>query len=338
MIQVKVHILYGIVSEASGGGNQFLGALRKYCRSRSCYADDPADADVVLFNSHHFIDKVLRAKRRFPAKIFVHRIDGPMKLYNIKSDMRDDITNIANRVLADATIFQSDWSRENNYALGLLKKENETVIVNAPDPEIFNRSGRKGIAPGPVRLIATSWSDNMKKGFEVYRWLDENLDFERYRMSFVGNSPLEFKNINHVRPVKSLELAGLLKEHAIFITGSQKDPCSNSLIEAMHCGLPAVALHDGGHPEIVGQGGELFQRVEEIPLLLDRIVREYSRYENAINLPRIDEVGHGYLDFIRNLMERVRQGRLRPGRLSFWEGLRVRFELLRWKYGLLFSR
>ena len=45
---------------------------------------------------------------------------------------------------------------------------------------------------------------------------------------------------------------------------SQDDPCSNSLIEALHCGLPAIVLNSGGHPEIIGNAGVKFKNRKEI--------------------------------------------------------------------------
>jgi len=95
---------------------------------------------------------------------------------------------------------------------------------------------KEGNAPQTkVKLIASSWSNNWRKGFDIYRFLDENLDFSKYEMTFVGNSPVKFKNIKQIPPVESRDLAELLRTHHIYITASQNDPCSNSLIEALSC-------------------------------------------------------------------------------------------------------
>ena len=47
------------------------------------------------------------------------------------------------------------------------------------------------------------------------------------------------------------ELSNELRENDIFIFASKKEACSNAFIEAANCGLPAVALNDGGNPEIL---------------------------------------------------------------------------------------
>lgn len=311
------HILFEFRSGPYGGANQFLKALRGALVRADAYTDDPAMADVVLFNSHHDLADVLRARRAFPGKIFIHRVDGPMGLYNDPTDKRDGKVIKANRLLADATVFQSHWSRRENHRLDWPPSDFQTVIGNAPDPALFNRdrpfpplSGR------PVRLIAASWSDNPNKGFDVYQHLDAALDFSRFEMVFVGNSPVRFRNIEHVPPLSSAGLAAKLKESDVFISGSQKDPCSNSLIEALHCGLPAIARNDGGHPEIIGRGGELFEAPEEVPALIDKVCGSYGAYVERIALPSISEIAETYLEFAKRLMEEQRAGRLtlkRPG-------------------------
>ena len=293
---IKTHILFDLKEGPTGGGNQFMKALRDYLRLKNAYAEKLKDADVVMFNSYQHILQNALAKIRHPKKIFVHRIDGPIRLYNSMTDKRDKITNTANEVLAEATIFQSDWSREQNYRLGLKKNKLETTIMNAPNPKIFTKKTTK--PEGKIKLIATSWSANKNKGFDVYKWLDKNLDFTKVEMIFYGNSPYKFKHIKTRPAVNSKELANALRQHDIFITASKKDPCSNSLIEALHSGLPAVALHDGGHPEIIGEAGETFKKKEEIPELIQKIIKNYSSYQKKIKLPGMEEQGRKYHDFL----------------------------------------
>ena len=124
------------------------------------------------------------------------------------------------------------------------------------------------------------------------------------------------------------KLAKKLIDAHVFVTASQKDPCSNSLLEAMHCGLPAVALNDGGHPEIVGKGGELFSKAEEIPRLLEQIMNHYDNYTAAIDLPTMEATGAKYLAFLTNVYENVKG---RPRTVGTIARQRIRWSLLRWK-------
>ena len=297
--EMKINILFNFSDGPAGGGNQFLRSLREYFRLINIYQEDCGSADVMLFNSHHCIDKAAELKSKNHDMVFIHRVDGPMSVYNKANDKRDKLVFAANNFIADATVFQSEWSKRENQKLGLKNKEHDTVITNAPDPLIFNREGKVPFnTHRRIRLIATSWSSNWKKGFKDYKWLDENLDFSQYEMVFVGNSPIAFNNIKHIQPLSSAQLASELKKSDIFLTASQYESCSNSLIEAMHCGLPSVGLNSGGNPAIVDKAGEIFNNIREVPGLLRKISLNYTEYQSNIANPTIDEIGKQYYDFI----------------------------------------
>ncbi len=328
---MKINILLQLVDGPYGGSHQFIRVLKHYFEKHGCYEEDISKADVILFSSYQDIEEVIKCKRKYPDKIFVHRIDGPMRLYNQMNDKRDSVVYAANLYIADATVFQSEWSKQENHRFGLRKKDFEKVVINAPNPHKFNRQHRFSNSDPKIRLIATSWSSNWKKGFEIYKWLDEHLNFDRYQMTFIGNSPVQFKNIKHIPPLQSEELSLELKKHKIFITASEKDPCSNALIEGLHCGLPAVAFNDGGHPEIVGHGGVLFDRVEEIPELIERVVKDYPRYQQGIRLPDMEDVGKLYYGFIASVYEPALMGDHKPNQLSAFQRIALKRVILAWK-------
>lgn len=298
---MKIHICYDIKDTPHGGANQFLKALKSKFIEREIYANNPEDSDIVLFNSHHNINNIVNTKRAFPNKIFVHRIDGPMRLYNDMNDKRDFIVYKLNE-LADATIFQSQWSYEQNLKLGFYCKAPTAVIHNAPDPEIFNSNYNKK-KNNKLRLIATSWSDNMKKGFKYYKFLDENLDFEKYQVLFAGRSPIEFKNVEMLGALSSKDLAIYIKSSDVFITASENDPCSNSLIEALSCKVPAIALNSGGHPELVKQGGYLFENNEDLVKRINDITYNIETCRKNIQTKTINDVTEEYINFFKTLVQ-----------------------------------
>lgn len=308
MGQLKIHIAFRTKGGAAGGGNQFLKSLKKYLQSIQAYEEDTQLADVILFNSHQHVCQISKTKFKYPEKLFIHRIDGPMKLYNRLTDKRDNIVYLANKYLAEATVFQSVWSQQKNLDLGLSKNLFETVISNAPDPSIFNSDGKVDFSSEcKIRLIATSWSKNWNKGFESYQWLDRHLDFEKYEMVFIGRSPVEFKKIKHIPTLTSKEVAKKLKENDIFIFASAIEACSNSLLEALHCGLPVIAAAGSSNPEVVSKGGEIFTNPDEIPQLLEKIVINYTTYQANINNPSIEEVGKQYYGFIAQTYSRFQE-------------------------------
>ncbi len=333
---MKINIMFKFKEGPWGGGNQFLNALKNEFIKMGAYEKIPEKANVILFNSHHNLQQVISLKRKYPNKIFVHRVDGPIFLIRNKDLYIDKILFEVNNKVADATIFQSNWSKLKCRSLGL--KENfEIIIMNAPNTLIFNKEGKIPFKnKKKIKIIATSWSSNWNKGFDVYKWLDNNLDFSRYEMTFIGNSPIEFKNIKWIKPLPSEELAMQLKQHDIYITASRKDPCSNSLIEALHCGLPAIAYNDGGHPEIVNNGGELFNEPEEIPNLIEKIISNYDYYVENINLPTLEEVGGQYYKFMKYIYEKVKSEEYSPKNFTYYDYLKTKSMIYYWKFNEIF--
>jgi glycosyltransferase involved in cell wall biosynthesis len=324
---LKVHIAYKIQQTNIGGGNQFLRTLKNYLQSVGAYEENRCLADVILFNSHHHIAEAAKLKYSFPDKIFIHRIDGPMKIYNSPSDRRDNMVFLANKLLADATVFQSAWSQQKNHESKLPEKSFETVIHNATDEKIFNRNDKLPFSTSrKIKLIAASWSANWNKGFETYKWLDENLDFSKYQMTFIGSSPVKFRNIEHLPPVDSRQLAEKFKQSDIFIFASSIEACSNLLLEAMCCGLPAVAPNSSSNPQIVAKGGEVFDTPSDIPLLFEKIVNNYSNYVSSIRTSSIEEVGKAYYDFMRKVYDELPRKKL--GKIAY---LRLIIEILFWR-------
>jgi glycosyltransferase involved in cell wall biosynthesis len=284
----------------TGGGHQFLRAFWKQAEAHGLKIENNLISRTTrscLLNSFNFDEKRLKLLKR-DSVLYVHRVDGPIDVYRGRDEGVDQHIHSVNQTFADKTIFQSYYSMRKHLDLGLEFK-NPVVILNAADPEIFHSRGRIEFSRNrKIRLLASSWSDNVNKGAAVYRWLDENLDWEWFELTFVGRSPIPFKNINMIPPVTSNEMANLFRSHDIYITASKNDPCSNSLIEALSCGLPAIYLKSGGHPEIVGNAGHGFDTAEEIPAMLTNLLKEYESAQAKITVPSLYDVTSAYLDVL----------------------------------------
>ena len=142
---MQIYMAFEFINGPSGGGNQFLKALKTSFEKQDYYENDPIKANVILFNSHHNCNNVIRLKKKYPEKLFVHRVDGPMA-YRGKNGIRlDKYIFSINSIIADGTVFQSEWSKKENYEYGMNKNNFETVIYNAPDPEIFFPSNNNNL-------------------------------------------------------------------------------------------------------------------------------------------------------------------------------------------------
>jgi len=282
-----------------GGGNQFLLALVRNLRGRGLKVEvnqASGKTPVGLFNSFNFDFARLRRFDREGLRL-VHRIDGPIGVYRGFDDGTDARIVAVNHEFAEATILQSRYSFEKHEELGLDLRE-PVVIHNTVDPQIFHPPATPENHSGPLRVIATSWSDNPRKGADILEWLDRNLA-DSIDFTFAGRTQARLERIPVLAPLPSRELADLLRMQDVYVAASRDDPCSNSLLEALACGLPAAYLRSGGHPELVGEAGIGFDTPEELPDLFAQLASELDERRAAINVPSLDDVVDRYLDVLR---------------------------------------
>ena len=294
----SIVILHEFRKPPYGGGNQFLLALKAQWQRAGVKVGGHVGraTRAALFNSHHALAPTLAKVDRARVRI-VHRVDGPIGIYRGDGDAIDRTIWTLNSTFADATIFQSRYSLDAHRAQGLAFVS-PSVIPNAVDPTIFHAPTTADLHR-PVRLIATSWSDNPRKGADIHQWLDAHLDRTRFSFTFAGRLGVPLPNSRVVPPLPSVPLAALLREHDIYVAASEHDPCSNALLEALACGLPALYRRSGGHPELVKDAGLGFDRPEEIPSLLDALTGDYDRYRRGLSLAPIEDVARRYLEVMR---------------------------------------
>lgn len=282
-----------------GGGSQVFKAIAGELTTRGyrVYNNSYHDSDGHILNSAFFdiakAEYVIRKSRKKPR--VVHRIDGPISIYRNTGIEVDKKIFELNARIATVTAFQSKYSWDESLRLGLVPK-NPLIIRNACDLKYFYKKPRKDFKLSlPIKLINTSWSNNWLKGFDTLEYLDKNLDFSRYQFTFVGRSPIAFKNIQHIEPVGSKRLGEYLRSADIFICPSVIDSASNSLLEAINCGLPVIYANRTGHAEIAGSCGLPFNAPNEIPARIDEIVANYELYYSRLQWQTISQMVDSYL-------------------------------------------
>lgn len=284
---MKINIFYPLTHLPTGGANQFLKGLRDFLITKGIYEKNPKCAEVIIVNCSPlaFLKKIpsliliLLRKKVF----IVARLDGPVFLIRGHDLWADKLFFCFCEKIADLVIFQSTWSKSRCLELGLNGEQtNSCTIINSADPRLFfpEREKKQLSENSKIRCIISTWSNNWRKGFEYYKWIDQNLNFENFEVIFVGNSELKFENISMLPPMNSGELATIMRTCDLYLTASQNDPCSNSLIEAMACGLFPIVLKDGGHPEIVGDLGAIFQNKNEMMEIFENIKPRLASHQN----------------------------------------------------------
>src|SRR5712691_230184 len=213
----------------SGGGNQFIRALTRELERRGLSVEGnriSGGTQACLFNSFNFDAARLRRFAREGVRM-VHRVDGPIGVYRGFDDGTDRRILELNRAFADATVFQSRFSLEKHAELGLELRA-PVLIPNAPDPSIFYPPVESSpLAGRRLRVIATSWSDNPRKGAEVLAWIDRHLGVDSFEVTFAGRTEAQFERIRVVGPLGSQSLAHLLRAQDVYLAPSRDDPCSN---------------------------------------------------------------------------------------------------------------
>lgn len=303
----KFYILPHIAQSAFGGGNQFARALQTIWREQGIYAEQLRDAEILVFNGFPFRDSNLfleaaKWKKSNPEnRKVITRIDGPISLgrNNPEADKFDCAIYQFSEFVADGIIVQSQWSLDQVLSHPLAPSCPAKIIGNAANRDIFFPAPTKAnIAENEkFRIIATSWSDNPQKGYPIYAWLDENLDFSRYKFTLVGRTTYQFKNIELQSPVEQPILADILRDHDAYITASKIESCSNAMLEALHCGLPCIAPNSSSHPEYISNHDLLFDDKEEIPNILQNLSGNLEVYKSEINVASMESIAARYCEF-----------------------------------------
>lgn len=319
-----IYIHFTFEEGPGGGGASFLLNLKKSLIERGNYTEEIQFADLVLFNSHHQIDQLIELRKKFPEKIFIHRIDGPMSLYNASDDMRDEIVKMASHHLADAYVFQSSWSQSKNKELDITLDRPFVIIGNAVDENIFKRKESPSFN-GKLKLISSGWSTNPNKGFSSLLWMDENLDWSKYEMSYVGKTTHQFKNIKIYSPIDRQELANFIYNSDVYIFPSRFESCSNALLEAECVGIPVVAFAGSSNPEYVSLQKYLFKEDQELATILEEIRNNYKAVwdenQKSSVYKKLDFICEQYLSFGKSLLpkKKVKNIFVFKMKLLLWE-------------------
>ncbi len=189
--------------------------------------------------------------RRGP--IVVHRVDGVPELTRGHRTVADDVQPAVNR-LADYTIFQTEFCRTSFYEHGGDASKRSRIVNNGTDPTVFFPALDTPSLGGGFRLVAASWSPNRRKGFATLAALSK---VPRLKVTFAGNWCPEIhpEKVELAGVLKPNELARLMRSAHALVHAAWNEPCSNTIVEAMACGLPIIYRDSGGSAELVGHCG-----------------------------------------------------------------------------------
>lgn len=324
-----------------GGGNRFVLALAEAAKLRghevTFALEDGIDLALIVDPRSRnpqltFTPGALyRHLGRHPQVIAVHRIN--------ECDERKDTRTVNARLrianaAADHTVFIASWLKD----LSVWREDTpSSVILNGADERIFRRgSATAWSGSGPLKLVTHHWGAHVKKGWDVYRRIDELLGRDEWRnrlaMTYIGNAPagIDVKHIKVMPPMDGTALGAALAEHHAYVTASLNEPAGMHHVEGALIGLPLLYRKSGALPEYCSGYGEPFEGPQDIEAALSRLIGNYPVWKKALGAytNTASRMTAGYLDLFERLFtERQQIVAARSGRRSFLAAALLRLPL-----------
>jgi glycosyltransferase involved in cell wall biosynthesis len=211
---------------------------------------DPRKSDLALVIAHFGDEGLLKEAAEAGCKI-IHRLDEYFEPHETGSrkEKHDKIVRL--NAYAHVTVFQSQFVYNNVFPY--LMPQNWRIILNGGDSKKFSPSMTPGDWIGHV-----SWGVADRKRLDLLRTFILQHPEERFLL--VGRhaeSGLDFAlpNVKLVGKVRRWRIHWYYKRMKMLYFPSEKDPCPNTVIEAMLAGVPVCYNADGGTKELVAPCG-----------------------------------------------------------------------------------
>jgi glycosyltransferase involved in cell wall biosynthesis len=286
--------------QAQGGGFYFLQAFERFLVANGdTVTRKVEDQYDILFTNHWMTPRseIIKAFRFNPNVRTAQRIDGAAQDYgrNPEADQRQRAVNL----LADLTIFQSEYCRYSTREKFHVIPNDGPVIHNPVDLELFNPAGSKRTLQGYQYFVAcVTWSANPMKGAaSIYEVATDNSNTGFVLCGQYPDAP-DLPNIIRLGVLNHVDLAEALRSCHVMLTFSQNEACPNHVIQGLASGLPVLYGDSGAMHEVIGDAG-LPVTVATFADQLARIRESFNRYselarQRAVSLFSPDDIFQRY--------------------------------------------
>ena len=219
--------------------------------------DPGTPVDVVLVFAHHGTPRLLARHRRRGARV-LHRLDERIDPGESAVRRRKHARIARLNALADVTIFQSLFVRDN---VGpICRAPAARVIYNGIDPGVFCPEGPRRELPGAPAVLHATWSVGASKRLdrigELLAVAPAGLRLYCVgRHAETGAPWLNDPRVCVLGPQPRDAVAACMRGADFLFFPSEWEPCPNTPLEAMGCGLPCLYHASGGTPELIGEAG-----------------------------------------------------------------------------------
>jgi glycosyltransferase involved in cell wall biosynthesis len=262
-----------------GGGftflNNFKAGMKKFY---GCYfVNNWQNADLIFIFSVSTTDAGEIEDAAKAGKKIIFRVDNiPRKSRNKRGRVYDKIRRFGE--LANAIVYQSKWAMD--YAGWLVgHPEKASIIYNGVDRDIFF-PGVKDIHTGFIKYLFVHYNRDENKRFPEAAYLFHQAwrQNKKHELTIVGafspelvDAGFDFfagEDVHYYPPVDDPKLlAQIYREHDVLLFPAFADACSNTVLEALACGLKVAGVNP------VGGTVELLNLPD---ISLERMCREYD--------------------------------------------------------------
>jgi len=265
--------------------------------------DAAAPVDAILVFSHHGDAGTLKRLRRRGVKI-LHRLDERRDPGERGWRSRKHRVIARLNALADVTVFQSEFVRENMSPLCAAPRA--VVILNGADTTVFTPEGpRLALEGRPVALHVSHGVGESKRLDRLAALLaalppDGRLHLAG-RHAEAGLPFLADPRVSVHGLVGREQVAALMRSADFLFFPSELEPCPNTPIEALASGLPVLYHPSGGTPEVVGDAGVPLSAdlAGDLVLILDPTARWRERAAARGRALSAERAVARYADLIR---------------------------------------
>lgn len=281
---MKVNIL-NESKQSLGGGWSFIRNFEKGVKEAEDIelVENWQDSDVVLIPSASMVMRDTVGIIKSAGKPVVLRLDNIPRNSRNRGAGTSRLYDIAQ--MADKVIYQSKWARD--YLMPFLEKYG-MVIYNGVDTEIFNKDGAwidfqnndgkiylysrynrdetKGWERAWYQYQMIHRADPKSKLIIVGQFSDE---IRAYNFDFYNGENFEYRGVID----DPMEMANIIRGCDVLLAPYYNDAYSNTIQEALACGLEVQVDMSGGTPELLENGViTLEEMVENYREALDELV------------------------------------------------------------------
>jgi len=230
----------------------------------------------------------------------IARIDGA---YYDHPRVRGNVSIGRTIQIADAVVFQSDFSRKHVLSLTRSSPKRSAVIFNGISINQIKRIPKSNIDLSrfdKVFVACSRWKARPAKrleavirGFQIAKKKSE-MSLGLVVIGEIKRKPqVTDRSITWLGKIRPRDVISTYKACDYMVHISHIDSCPNSVIEALCCGLPVLCNNLGGTPEIVGQDG-IVVPIDDSNYKLGKVFRSLQE----VGPKSVDnrKLAHGFLD------------------------------------------